>query len=119
VRHPYRDRARELRRNSTDAERRLWRYLRNRQCLGWKFRRQFPIGPYIADFACPDAMLVIEADGGQHGIEIDRDLRRTAYLERKGWTVLRFWNPDILTNIEGVLDVIHDALRALSLDRRL
>ncbi|MEE2566259.1 endonuclease domain-containing protein [Hyphobacterium marinum] len=116
MRHPHRDRARALRRQSTEAERCLWRYLRNRQCLGRKFRRQFPIGPYIADFACPDAMLIIEADGGQHSADKTKDARRTTFLENKGWTVLRFWNNDILAHTEGVFEVIRDWLRAKSID---
>jgi primosomal protein N' (replication factor Y) len=94
----------------TDAERRLWSALRGRRLRGYKFRRQHPLGPFVADFACIEHRLVVEADGGQHAESPD-DERRTAWLERRGWRVLRFWNTDILTNIDGVQDVI---LRALA-----
>lgn len=104
--------ARQLRRQPTDAETRLWRYLRNRNLDGWKFRRQAPIGPYVADFLCADAKLVIEADGGQHTADIARDERRTHWLECEGYRVIRFWNNDILTNTDGVLSVIQEALCA-------
>ena len=99
--------ARPLRREATDAERRLWSRLRNRQLGGFKFRRQETIGRYIADFACSECRLVVEADGGQHGGEADCE--RTAYLNDLGWKVLRCWNGDILQNTDGVLSVILDA----------
>jgi very-short-patch-repair endonuclease len=99
-----------LRQNATDAERRLWAVLRHRQLQGYKFRRQHAIGRFIADFACTKHRLVIEADGGQHNGSIADD-RRTAWLEREGWRVLRFWNNDILSNTEGVLSAIVEALR--------
>jgi very-short-patch-repair endonuclease len=85
----------------TDAEHALWRILRNRQFEGTKFRRQVPIGPYIADFACYGARLIIEADGGQHS-ESSRDAIRDAWFAAQGFRVLRFWNNDILKNAEGV-----------------
>src|SRR5207302_6077655 len=89
------DRARELRRDATDAERRLWSALRDRRLRGYRFRRQHPIGNYIVDFACTRHCVIVEADGGQHAdSEADRD--RTAWLESQGWQVLRFWNNDIL-----------------------
>src|SRR5271168_5144692 len=94
-------RARILRRRPTDAERRLWHFLRRDQ-LGFRFRRQFPIPPYFVDFACVEAKLVIEADGSQHALPGDHD-RRDAFLTSRGWRVLRFWNNDILTNRDGVL----------------
>jgi very-short-patch-repair endonuclease len=103
----------DLRQNATAAERKLWPALRRRQFNGYKFRRQHPIGSCIADFACTKFRLVIEADGGQHA-ENERDKRRTRYLEARGWNVLRFWNSDILANIEGVLEVI---LNTLVLDK--
>jgi very-short-patch-repair endonuclease len=103
-------RARALRRNATDTERALWRVLRERQ-LGWRFRRQFVIGPYIADFACPEARLVIEADGSHHAAPGDHD-RRDAFLERTGWRVLRFWDNEILENRDGVLQRIIETLDA-------
>ena len=93
-----------LRREATDAERALWVELRDRRLGGRKFRRQWSLGPYIADFCCLDSRLVVEADGGQHRPEIDRD--RTRYLEAKGFRILRFWNNDVLTNMNGVLEVI-------------
>jgi primosomal protein N' (replication factor Y) len=96
------ERARDLRQNATEAERKLWQLLRSRHLAAAKFRRQHPIGPFIADFACPDAKLIVEADGGQHA-ESDADERRTAWLQTHGWRVCRFWNNDILGNPEGVL----------------
>jgi very-short-patch-repair endonuclease len=89
----------------TDAERRLWRLLRDRRLSGLKFRRQVPVGPYIVDFLCVAARLIVEADGSQHA-ENARDEVRDAYLTREGWKVLRFWNHDVLRNRESVLDTI-------------
>ncbi|NCP12368.1 MAG: endonuclease domain-containing protein [Sphingomonadales bacterium] len=106
---PTSPRARSLRRCMTDAERALWQALRNRQLDGRKFRRQATVGPYIADFACIAARLIVECDGGQHAMSAT-DARRTAWLEAQGWRVLRLWNDDILTNLEGVLAVIAAAL---------
>ena len=100
--------ARKLRRSSTDAENRLWRHLRSRRLEDAKFVRQFPIGPYIADFACRDAHLVIELDGGQHSEPVDAP--RTAIIEAHGYRVLRFWNNDVLQNTHGVLEVIRQEL---------
>jgi primosomal protein N' (replication factor Y) len=101
-------RARTLRNNATDAERALWQVLRDRQ-FGWRFRRQFVIAPYIVDFACPEAGLVVEADGGQHAEPGDHD-RRDAFLKEKGWRILRFWNNDIVENRDGVSRRIMEAL---------
>lgn len=103
------DRARRLRVSQTDAEQKLWRHLRNRQLQGWKFRRQHEIDRYIADFVCPDAGLVVELDGGQHDEQVAYDETRTRKLQDMGYRVLRFWDNDVLTNIEGVLQVILDA----------
>ena len=97
-------RARDLRQNMTDAERRLWRKLRGNS-LGVRFRRQVPIGPFIVDFACYERRLVIEIDGGQH-LENARDEARDAWLRERGFRVLRFWNHDVLKNLDGVLQVI-------------
>ena len=97
--------ARVLRRRMTDAERRLWRVLRYRQLLGCRFRRQHPIGPYIADFACLERGLVIEVDGGQHAAS-SADPTRDAFLRRQGFRVLRVWNLDVLQNIDGVCAAI-------------
>jgi very-short-patch-repair endonuclease len=102
-------RSRELRANSNDAETKLWNALRNRQIAGYKFVRQQPIGHYICDFVCREKMLVVEADGGQH-LESKRDEVRDRYLGERGYRVLRFWNNDVLSNIEGVLTVIDEAL---------
>jgi very-short-patch-repair endonuclease len=96
--------ARSLRRNATDAERRLWHRLRNRRLGGFKFKQQETIGRCIADFACPECRIVVEADGGQHGPEVDDE--RTGYLNSLGWEVLRFWNNEILQETDGVLEVI-------------
>jgi very-short-patch-repair endonuclease len=93
------DRARELRANQTDAERKLWYALRNRRLEGLKFRRQHPRGPYILDFFCEAADLVVEVDGGQHTPE--GDARRTAALDKDGLLVIRFWNNEVLQNLES------------------
>jgi very-short-patch-repair endonuclease len=97
---PQHAQARTLRRESTDVERRLWSALRSRQ-FAFKFRRQHPISPYVADFACIEARLVVELDGGQHGGE--RDAARDAALEAAGWRVLRYWNAQVVENLDGVL----------------
>src|ERR1700733_9822446 len=99
-------RARALRRNMTDAERRVWRILCLRQMAGYKFRRQVPIGQYIADFVCHEARLIFEVDGGQHDPASLLEAERTEFLEGEGYHVLRFWNHQILTNLEGVYEVI-------------
>ncbi|MBA4228411.1 MAG: hypothetical protein C0456_17505 [Hyphomonas sp.] len=106
-------RARRLRREATFPERLLWNKLRNGQLAGLKFRRQHPVGPYIADFACFDLKLLIELDGDTHGqdAQIKRDASRTAYLEREGWRVIRFWNVDVMDSLEGVLQQIEEAAR--------
>jgi very-short-patch-repair endonuclease len=104
-------RARRLRQSSTDAERRMWSALRDRRLTRYKFRRQHPVGDFILDFACTEFRLVIELDGGQHADD-PADIRRTAWLEGQGWKVIRFWNNDILTNTDGVLQAILRALRA-------
>jgi len=103
--------ARALRRNSTDAERRLWAVLRSRRLRGYKFRRQLPIGPFIADFACTKYLLIVEADGGQH-FENQKDARRSAWLQGRGWGVLRFWDNEVLSNAEGVAASILTELQA-------
>ncbi len=102
---------RDLRMNQSDAEKRIWRHLRNRQMHGAKFRRQIAIDPYIVDFICTDCMLIVELDGGQHADQIDYDEKRTKFLESRGYRVLRFWNNDVLANTEGVLEVIMSALQ--------
>ena len=97
---------RELRKNLTDAEKRLWRHIRNRQLLGCKFRRQAPIGKYIVDFVCFEKRVIIELDGGQHALRQEDDHHRTAWLESQGFTVIRFWNHDVLREVEAVKEVI-------------
>jgi very-short-patch-repair endonuclease len=99
-----------LRKNLTDAEARLWARLRFKQIDGFRFRRQQPIGPYAGDFFCPAAKLIIEIDGGQHVADRERDERRTRWLEARGYRVIRFWNNDVLGNINGVLLAIQRAL---------
>jgi very-short-patch-repair endonuclease len=104
--------ARTLRRNQTDVERKLWYVLRSRRFHENKIRRQQPIGPYVADFVCFERKLVIELDGGQHAEPqaVAWDRARTAFLEREGFRVLRFWNIEFLQNREGVLETIRLAL---------
>ena len=120
-------RARSMRREMTDAEKRLWFLLRSRRLGGAKFRRQAPIGPYIADFVCLSRKLVVEADGGQH-FSSDTDPQRDQWLAREGYVVLRYANNDILANPEGVLTDLVSKLatpphpvsaRLASLDRPL
>jgi very-short-patch-repair endonuclease len=94
----------------TDAEHRLWLRLRNRQIAGAKFRRQFPVAGFIADFCCPGRRIVIELDGGQHADHSTADDRRSALLAQHGYRVLRFWNDEVLTNVESVLEKIASAL---------
>ncbi|HEX4911765.1 MAG TPA: endonuclease domain-containing protein [Permianibacter sp.] len=101
--------AKSLRRNMTDAEQLLWRHLRAHRLNGEKFRRQHPLGPYIVDFVHFSARLIVEADGGQHNGS-SRDTQRDAWLEQQGFTILRFWNNDILNNTDAVLAVIFDAI---------
>ena len=109
-------RARRLRRDMTDAERKLWWYLRKLPAGASHFRRQATIGPYFADFACHSKRLVIELDGGQHnhGAQVQRDTKREIYMKQNGYRVLRFWNNDVLRNINGVVSAIYDALSAAS-----
>ena len=94
----------------TDAERHVWQVLRLRQMDGCKFRRQVPIGRYIADFTCHEARLIIEIDGGQHDPSESDEIERTQVLEHQGYRVLRFWNNEVLTNLEGVYEAIAAAL---------
>ena len=105
--------ARELRQKQTDAEKALWMRLRSRQLQGVKFRRQQPIGPYIVDFASFERKLIIEIDGGQHNEERikERDEERMTGLEEMGYQIIRFWNNEVLTNLEGVLERIGKAVR--------
>lgn len=99
--------ARRMRREPTDAERRLWQNLR---LLRPRFTRQLVVSHYILDFACSSLRVAIELDGGQHAVDVSADHVRTLYLEDCGWSVLRFWNHDVLDNMEGVLSAIRQAL---------
>ncbi len=101
-------RARTLRRDMTAAERRLWSRLRNRQLANTKFVKQFAIGPYVADFAARSLRLVVELDGGQHSEA--KDAARTELIEEHGYRVIRFWNNDVMDNIEGVLETIAEEI---------
>jgi lysyl-tRNA synthetase class 2 len=104
--------ARRLRRDQTDAERKLWFRQRDRRLAGWKFKRQVPIDRFVVDFVCADARLVVELDGGQHA-ECQSDESRTRVLDAMGYLVLRFWNNDVLGNMNGVLETI-----VMTLDQR-
>ncbi|MBI1815525.1 MAG: endonuclease domain-containing protein [Deltaproteobacteria bacterium] len=104
--------ARKLRSDQTDAEQKLWQKIRAGQVNGAKFRRQHPVGPYFADFCCDERRLVIELDGSQHAMNVARDDARTAYLEAQSYRVLRFWDNEVLNNMESVLARICDALRS-------
>jgi very-short-patch-repair endonuclease len=98
--------ARRLRRHQTDAERILWFRLRDRRLNGWKFRRQKPLNGFVVDFCCPDAKLIVELDGGQHSAQKAKDARRIRSQDASGDLVLRFWNNEVLGNVEGVLEEI-------------
>jgi very-short-patch-repair endonuclease len=104
-------RARRLRRDSTNAELKLWYRLRSRSILGFKFVRQEPIGPYVVDFTCRERRLIVEVDGGQHA-DSKSDLVRDQWLAGHRYRVLRFWNNDVIANIDGVLETIAIALNA-------
>ena len=105
-------RARSLRSDFTPAEYELWQHLRQRQLDGFKFTRQFVIGHHIVDFCCRTEYLVVELDGGHHGEQSKRDAARSAVLKAAGYRVLRFWNNDVMENMEGVLERIREALLA-------
>jgi very-short-patch-repair endonuclease len=102
--------ARTLRKQQTNAEKLLWSRLRSRQLEGCKFRRQQPIGPYIADFLSLEPKLIIELDGGQHAEQQEQDNQRTRYLQALGYRVLRFWNHEVLNDLEAVLEAIRIAI---------
>lgn len=102
-------RSRRLRSDQTDAERKLWWRLRNRQVADCKFVRQEPVGPYICDFVCREQRLIVEVDGGQHA-ESDTDKKRDQWLTSHNYRVMRFWNNDVLSNIEGVLQTIAETI---------
>ena len=106
--------AKNLRKRATDAESTLWNYLRTGKLEGLKFRRQQVIGKYIVDFVCFEKLLVVELDGGQHAEEAEADRARDAWLNREGYRVLRVWNHEVLTNLEGTLEMIRNHCQKLT-----
>lgn len=100
--------ARNLRKRPTEAEKLLWSHLRGRQLEGLKFRRQQPIGKYVVDFVCLEKDVIVEVDGSQHAVEKEKDDRRDTWLEEEGFKALRFWDNEVLTNTDGVLEVIRE-----------
>ena len=105
--------ARKLRQSQTDAEKSLWARLKNKQVEGVKFRRQQPLGSYIVDFVSFERKIIVEVDGGQHNEREarERDEQRAAWLKERGYQVLRFWNNEVLANMEGILEKIGEVLR--------
>jgi very-short-patch-repair endonuclease len=108
------ERARQLRHTATLIESALWERLRNRRCDGFKFRRQTAVGPFVADFVCYEAMVIVELDGESHNSSIDYDLNRTAWFERQGFIIVRFMNAEVRNNLEGVWE----AIRKQCIDRK-
>ncbi len=102
--------AKTLRRNLTEAEQRLWYHLRAHRFMNYKFKRQKPIGRYIVDFICMEHRLIIELDGGQHSEQVAYDQQRDAWLRGQGYTILRFWNNDVMQQLEAVLEQIRCTL---------
>ena len=111
--------ARKLRRSSTDVERKLWHRIRDKQIEEFRFRRQRPIEKYIVDFICLEARLIVELDGGQHAENVAHDQKRSAFLHERGYRVLRFWNNEVIENMEGVLERLREALLLTRLDPTL
>jgi len=104
------DNAKSLRRTMTDAEQKLWYHLRAHRFMGRKFKRQKPLGRYVVDFICLEEKLIIELDGGQHAENLEYDHERDAWLRSEGYTVLRFWNNELMNETEGVMERIRLAL---------
>jgi very-short-patch-repair endonuclease len=104
-------RARRMRTDATDAERKVWSLVRNRRLEGYKFRRQIWIGSFIVDFVCEQPKLVVEIDGGQHSMQLSYDLARTRYLEARGYRVVRFWSNDVLARTDAVQERLLQVLR--------
>jgi very-short-patch-repair endonuclease len=100
------DNAKTLRRSMTDAEQELWYHLRAHRFMGRKFKRQKPIGHYVVDFVCLEEKLIVELDGGQHAENLEYDQERDSWLRSQGYTVLRFWNNELMNETEGVLEKI-------------
>ena len=109
------ERARCFRKSMTDAENRIWYFLRNRRLSGYKFVREFVIGPYIADFVCREKKLIIELDGSQHMDAILYDKQCTEYMNKQGYQVLRIWNNEVFQNIRGVLETILNLLERVAI----
>ena len=112
------DYARELRNKATDAEKLLWRHLRGRQLNGFKFRRQRPMGTYVCDFVCLEAGVVVELDGRQHATNAPYDSHRDAYLKAHGYRVLRFWNGQVFSETDAVVETICQALHRSEMEGR-
>jgi very-short-patch-repair endonuclease len=108
-----RDRARTLRANATEAEQKLWSRLRKRQLDGFQFRRQYAIGPFFVDFICLEAKLVIEVDGSQHADREAQDQSRSAFLRINGYRALRFWNSEVMSDVDSVVERIAEVLRQM------
>jgi len=104
--------AKRLRSNMTDVEKKIWMQLRAKRFFGYKFYRQVPLGKYIPDFLCYEPKLIIELDGGQHAEQINYDQKRDAFFKEQGFMILRFWNNEVMQNMDGVLSVIIESLRA-------
>jgi very-short-patch-repair endonuclease len=102
--------AKALRANQTEAELRLWYHLRAHRFMGFKFKRQKPMGHYIVDFVCVERLLIVEIDGGQHAEQVEYDQCRDAWLRSQGYTILRFWNNEVMQQLEGVLEKIRTTL---------
>ena len=107
-------RARTLRQNMADAERRVWQILRSHKMNGYRFRRQVPIGRYIADFVCHEARLIVEIDGGQHDRSSPQEAERSGFMQNEGYRILRFWNTEVLANLDGVHEAIVEELRRIT-----
>ncbi len=107
--------AKNMRSNMTKEEVKLWNILRAKRFYNYKFKRQVPIGNYIVDFLCKEKNLIVEIDGGQHNETLNKikDIKRTNYLESKGYKVIRFWNSEVWDNIEGVCDILKRELDSL------
>jgi very-short-patch-repair endonuclease len=106
-----RDTARRLRSNATEPEQKLWSHLRKRQLDGFQFRRQYSIGPFFVDFICLEARLIIEVDGSQHADQKEQDQSRGEFLRASGYRVLRFWNVEVLSHVDSVIERIAEVLR--------
>ena len=109
-----RQRARSLRQNMTEVERRIWQMLRSHQMAGYRFRRQVPIGRYIADFVCHETRLIVKIDGGQHDRASPQEAERSGFLQSEGYRILRFWNNEVLANLDGVYETLATELRRIT-----